>query len=129
MKYTKILILSLFVLLLTACESDNGMSSYSENRVGSVHKVVRGKILSTRQVKLEDSNGVFLKDEMGNDLRKNYANKIRFTGDVGFEYIIETVKGDIISYVDAGDAGFKRGDRVLVIYGPRAHVVADPYQA
>jgi outer membrane lipoprotein SlyB len=44
----------------------------------------------------------------------------------GMEYVVETEDGSLLTIVQGIESPLREGDRVIVVYGARARVIADP---
>jgi outer membrane lipoprotein SlyB len=135
-----------------ACTPNVSPDSYSVGAVGQVNRVVRGKIISARPVQIAGTQtgvgagagaaaGAVGGSIVGGDIRSNVVGAIggAVVGGVagalleegasrqkGMEYVVETENGAVLTVVQGEDVPLTLGQNVLVMYGARSRVIADP---
>lgn len=151
-----LLVLILVALAVTGCTPSLSPDTYTTSGAGKVNRVVAGVVVSSRVVQVsDDANagdggktgmiaggiagaiaGSALGGGRGSALTAvggavaggvlgNVAQK-GLTKQTGVEYVIKTKDGSLISVVQGPTPTFQRGQHVLVEYGRRARVIADP---
>ena len=138
------------VALLSACTTDRGPSSYSAGSVGQVNRTVSGSIVSVRSVAVKGTNnvggvagagvGAVGGSSLGGGTRSNLIGAIGgavvggLAGSAiergqteysGFEYVVETSNGNLMTLVQGAPA-LSVGERVLILYGSPSRLIADP---
>ncbi|MCD6045668.1 MAG: slyB [Gammaproteobacteria bacterium] len=136
--------------LLGGCAPDLSPNTYSGGEVGVASRVVKGTVVSIRQVKIAQNSGV---GAVGGAVAGGAAgsliggttavNIVGATGgavvgglignevekemrkDVGYEYIIQLDNNSTISVTQQQDLQLSLQQRVLVIYGPTTRIVPD----
>jgi outer membrane lipoprotein SlyB len=152
MKVFSILALTAAIAFGVACTPNVSPDSYSVGAVGQVNRVVRGKIISARPVQIAGTQtgvgsgagaaaGAVGGSFVGGDIRSNVVGAIggAVVGGVagalleegasrqkGMEYVVETENGAVLTVVQGEDAALIVGQNVLVMYGSRSRVIADP---
>lgn len=152
MKFIKFIIPTLAIVLLTACAPNLSSSNYNVNSVGAANKVVRGVIVSERYVQVGKNSGTgalaggvagaaagsvigggtraniiggvggaIVGGLLGNEIEKSVSRS------TNIEYIIKTHKGGMLSVVQGPQPPLAVGQRVMVILGSPARVIADSY--
>lgn len=144
----------LILFILASCKSNFSGDVYDVGSVGTVGRAVKGVIISVREVKIQGTTGVgagagaaagavggaaaFGSDDpasaivgaiggavlggiTGNAL-ENESSKQR-----GYEYVVETENGSLLTLVQGLNEKLKVGQEVIVQYGPRSRVI--PYPA
>lgn len=54
------------------------------------------------------------------------AAERKLSDQIGMEYVVETMNGNLMTVVQGADPPFAPGDSVLILYGSPARVIADP---
>lgn len=147
-----ILISSVLALtpLLGGCGPSLSPNTYSGSDVGVASRVLKGTIISIRQVKIQQNSGVgavggavaggaagsliggstavnivgATGGALVGGLIGNEAEK-QFRKDVGYEYIIQLNNNSTISVTQQQDLQLALNQHVLVIYGPTTRIVPD----
>ena len=117
LKYSAITFL--FFLLLSSCSKMIPIGDYDSAEVGKIKKVVPGKIISIRPVRLHNQN----EDHFTNQSTATATQG--FTRSHGFEYVVRLSNGSIISVVQSENIKLKNNQHILVIYGANTRVVPD----
>jgi outer membrane lipoprotein SlyB len=154
MKKIAVLMMLPALMLADACTTDIGANQYSSSSVGSVNRVVMGKIISVRQVQVRDDDrsagtavGAIAGGLAGSQVGKgNTATILGAVGGTliggaagnmaqrgmsaqsGYEYVIQLDNGSIITIIQGSDILLAAGQRCMILYGDgssRARVV--PY--
>lgn len=136
---------------LVGCQPNVSPDSYSVGSVGQVNRVVRGKVVSVRLVDISGTHsgvgaaagagiGAAAGSTVGNGAQSNIAGAIggavlggiigaaaenQATKQKGWEYVIETDNGALLTIVQGGDTPLAVGQKVLVEYGQRSRVIPD----
>ena len=146
----RVLVAFMTIALLSACATDRGPSSYSAGSVGQVNRTVSGTIVSVRSVAVSGTNnvggatgagvGAIGGSALGGGTRSNLIGAIGgaviggLAGSAiergqteysGFEYVVETSNGNLMTIVQGAPA-LSSGERVLVLYGSPSRLIADP---
>lgn len=146
-------VLAVLVCLGTvSCKPNISPDSYSVGSVGQVNRVVRGIIVSAREVAISGTNtgigagagaiaGGAGGSAIGGSTEANVAAGVagavvggligamaeqEMTRQTGMEYIIEAENGALITIVQGDESPLGVGEKVLVIYGGRARVIKSP---
>jgi outer membrane lipoprotein SlyB len=140
------------VLALIGCTAPNiSPQSYSAGSVGQVNRTVSATVVSAREVAVSGTNstgsatggalGAVAGSSVGGSSRDGLAGAIvgavagsiagaaieaNSTKQVGYEYVVETFNGNLMTIVQGADVVFKSGDKVLVLYGTPSRIIADP---
>ncbi len=148
-----IMVVSVFGL--AACTPNVSPDTYSVGGVGQANRAVRATVIAVRQVKISGSQsgvggtagaagGAVAGSALGGGVRSNILGAIGgavigglvgsaieegTTRQTGFEYVVETANGALLTMVQGGKVNFKVGDRVIVLYGSPSRLVADPSAA
>lgn len=143
-------------ITLGGCAPTISPNNYATSSAGQVNNVVSGVVVSARPVNVSGDSltpgggmvgtltgagvGGILGSQVGHNAGSvlaavggavaggvigNYAEK-KITGQTGMEYVIRTRNHSMISVVQGLQPSFQRGQHVLVEYGDRARVIADP---
>jgi outer membrane lipoprotein SlyB len=137
--------------LLGACQRNISPDSYAVGSVGQVNRTVRGVIISARPVNISGSQsglgigaGAAGGGLAGSAIGKGSGNGLAVLGGVvaggiagavaedaitrqtGVEYVVETENGALLTIVQGPQPAFSISQKVLVIYGNQARVIADP---
>jgi outer membrane lipoprotein SlyB len=108
-------------MLLANCSKNIAPGDYDTSEVGKIKKVVPGKILSIRPVRLHSAHEALAgNNEVPQDAYSTNSGKSH-----GYEYVIKLNSGQIISVVQAEEIKLKPKQHVLVIYGNNTRVVPD----
>lgn len=144
----------LFVLALSllGCQPNISPDSYPVSSAGQVNRSVRGMVVSARTVDIQGSQsgvgtmagtatGAVAGSAIGSSTRANVIGAIGgaviggvvggaveegTTRQQGMEYVVETEDGTLLTIVQGIESPLQEGDRVIVVYGARARVIADP---
>ena len=144
------------VTIITGCTPSLSSDTYTYGGVGQVNRVVPGVVVSSRMVQIADDanasdggmtgtigggtagliagsaigggrgsalaavGGAVIGGIVGNMTQKE------LTKQQGIEYVVKLRSGSFISVVQGVDVVYRPGQRVLVQYGKRARIVADP---
>jgi len=133
-------------MLLAGCASDYSPNTYASNAVQLANKVETGVIVGYREVAISAKGtiGAVSGGAAGGILGAQYADSAlvalggstvgaivgntldHATGDTqGWEYIVRKVNGDMLSVTQREKKPLVLGQKVLVIMGPQARVIAD----
>ena len=144
------------VTAITGCAPSLSSESYTYGGVGQINRVVPGVVVSSRMIQVSDdtnagdggmtgtlaggTTGLIAGSAIGGGrgsalaavggaviggIMGNMAQK-RLTEQQGIEYVVKLKSGSYISVVQGTDIIYRPGQRVLVQYGRRARIVADP---
>lgn len=147
----RILVLVLACLVAVACMPNVRPDSYSVGSVGQVNRSVGGVVVSARQVHIDGSRGggaaaggavgAVAGSQVGGSDAANAVGAIgglvvgaiagaaaerNVSSQMGMEYVVETVNGNLMTVVQGAEPAFAPGMRVLVLYGSPARIIADP---
>lgn len=147
-KYFLFLLIS---LLLAGCAANVNPDSYSVGSVGQVNRTIAGVIVSARPVEIAGTNGVgaatgalaggVAGSAIGHGGRANALGAIGgavagalvgaaieqgVTNQTGIEYVVQTDNDNLITLVQGPEPVFQIGEHVMVLYGNRSRIVADP---
>jgi outer membrane lipoprotein SlyB len=136
---------------LAACQGDISADTYAVGSVGQVNRTVRGTILAARLVNISGSQsglgvatGAAAGGIGGSAFGHNSGNAAAVlagvviggvvgavaeeaaTRQTGVEYIVQTENGALVTLVQGPEPAFVINQKVLVIYGVRARIAADP---
>lgn len=150
MKFLKFALI-LFPAFLVGCAQNINPNEYSAGEIGSAHRVEKGVIVSLTPVSVNKASGVGLLagavagGAAGSMIGGNTAmNVIGATGGAvaggalgsaienklskaeAIEYVIQIQDSSYLSVVEANPPLYHRGEHVLVILGPKAHLMVDP---
>jgi outer membrane lipoprotein SlyB len=133
-------------VLLAGCASDYSPNTYASNAVQLANKVESGTVVGYREVAISAKGniGAVSGGAAGGILGAQYADSAlvalggstvgaivgntldHATGDTtGWEYIVRKMNGDMLSVTQREKKPLALGQRVLVIMGPQARVIAD----
>jgi outer membrane lipoprotein SlyB len=138
--------------MLPGCQPNVSPDTYSVGGVGQTNRAVRAKVIAVREVKISGSKsgvggtagaaaGATAGSAIGGGARSNILGAIGgaviggvagaaieegSTRQNGFEYVVETSNGALLTLVQGGEVPFRIGDSVLVLYGSPSRIVADP---
>ncbi|KTD15625.1 hypothetical protein Lgra_0291 [Legionella gratiana] len=116
--FFKSVLVILFGLILSSCNTTLPPGEYDTTEVGKVKKVIPGTIISKRPVHLRNTTN------MNNNTSNNLVDS-GYSQTRGVEYVIKLNSGGIISVVQSEDLKLKNKQKILVIYGKHTRVVAD----
>jgi len=134
-----------------ACAPDVRPDSYSVGNVGQVNRTVGGVIVSARPVSIDGSRGggamaggaagAVAGSQIGGSDAAGAVGAIGglvvgaiagaaiergTSATTGIEYVVETTNGNLMTVVQGAEPSLAAGQRVLVLYGSPARVIADP---
>lgn len=137
--------------LLTSCTPNVRPDSYSVGSVGQVNRTVGGVIVSARLVSIDGSRGggamaggaagAVAGSQLGGSDAAGAVGAIGglvvgaiagaalergATATQGAEYVVETTNGNLMTVVQGPEPMLSPGQKVLVLYGSPARVIADP---
>jgi len=139
-------LLALAAALLSGCASNYSPNTYASNAVQLANKVEAGAIVGFREVNITAAGtvGAVYGGAAGGILGAQYADSAlaavggsavgalvgsaldHAAGDTtGWEYIVRKANGDMLSVTQREKTPLPLGQKVLVIMGPQARVVAD----
>jgi outer membrane lipoprotein SlyB len=136
---------------LAACAGGPRSDVYNGGSTQRASQVERGTVLQVRPVRIEDGKsslgtlvgagaGGVAGSAIGGGMRANVLGAIggavvggllgnvvddQLSNSNGFEYIIQTESGRTLSVAQADDRPFTAGDRVMLVMGPPARLIAD----
>lgn len=138
-------------LSLAACASNISPNSYSVGAVGQVNRTVAATIISTRQIDISGTTGAggatgsalgaTAGSGAGSGGRAQLAGGIAgavigaiagaaiersATMQAGVEYVVQTENNNLMTIVQGSTPLFAVKDKVLVLYGSPARIIADP---
>lgn len=147
---TRILSLIAALLIISGCTQNISPDTYSVDGAGKTGKVVPGVVLSARAVSVAGTKktgrtvgaaaGAAAGSAIGSGTRSHILGAIGgaliggiaggaaeegITSQDGIEYIVETNSGEMITLMQGPDPAFKKGDRVLILHGAKARIIAD----
>jgi len=136
--------------LMAGCTQNINPDTYEVGGAGKVSKTVPGVIVSSRHVSVEGTNstgktvgvaaGAVAGSAIGGGTRANILGAIGgallggiagsfaeegITSQSGIEYIIQTEGGGLVTLMQGAEPVFAKGQRVLILYGSKARVIAD----
>jgi len=137
--------------VLAGCASNISPTSYSVGSVGQVNRTVAARVISVRSVEISGTTGAggtvggalgaTAGSGIGSGGRANAAGAIAgavvgavagaaieqsATRQSGFEYVVQTENDNLMTIVQGADPTFAINDKVLVLYGAPARLIADP---
>ncbi|MDF8360046.1 hypothetical protein [Achromobacter anxifer] len=137
--------------VLAGCAPSVSPKTYSVGAVGQVNRTVAATVISVRDVDIAGTSGVggtagaaagaAAGSSIGGGVRSNVIGAIggavvggiagaiaeqNMTAQRGLEYVVETSNGNLMTIVQGGDPAFAEGQKVLVLYGAPARIIADP---
>ncbi len=150
MKKFSLLFLVFLSSMLAACNPNLSSNTLSSYEVGTASKATPGVIVKKRIINIDNSSGVgapvgvvggaaagsmiggntatnivgglggaLVGGLVGNSIDKSIHSQ------TGYEYIVRLNNGNLVSVTQARDTNFGIGQRVLVVYGPRARLLPD----
>ena len=142
--------LLVFAFALVGCSPDYSPNVYSGNAVQQADKVESGVVIGFRQVEIQSDGtvgaiaggaaGGVLGTQAGDGTVSRALGAVggalaggligttveHTTGDTtGWEYIVREAKGDLVSVTQRQDKPLAVGQKVLVIFGKQARIIAD----
>ena len=136
-------------LLMGACTTNISPDTYSVDSVGSVTRSVPGVIVSSRPVNVEGTQkiggvtgavaGGVAGSAIGGGDRAHALGAIGaavigalagsaiekgITNQTGIEYVVKTDNGELLTLVQGPSPAFSVGQKVMILYGKRARIVA-----
>jgi outer membrane lipoprotein SlyB len=136
---------------LSACASNISPTSYSVGSVGQVNRTIAARVISARPVEISGTTGAggatgaalgaTAGSGAGNGGRASLAGGIAgavvgamagaaieqgATKQSGIEYVVQTENKNLMTVVQGVSPAFSANDRVLVLYGSPARIIADP---
>ncbi|QEI06336.1 hypothetical protein FXN63_11205 [Pigmentiphaga aceris] len=136
---------------LSGCATNVSPHSYSVEAVGQVNRTISANVISARPVDISGTTGTgagvgmgagaVAGSAIGGSGRANLLGAIggavvgglagaaieqNATKQIGMEYVVQTENGNLMTLVQGPEASFQVGDRVLVLYGSPARIIADP---
>lgn len=145
-----ILVASIVTFTLTGCAPSISSDTYGTYSANQVNRTVKGVVDNTRVVRVQGTStigtlvggaaGALAGSTIGGGRGQilgaigggligagvgNVAEK-QITQQQGMEYVIKTQDGGYISVVQGLTPTFQKGQHVMVIFGDKARVVADP---
>ncbi|HVV67453.1 MAG TPA: hypothetical protein VHE99_00210 [Gammaproteobacteria bacterium] len=148
MKKYYLVFIALLCTVLVACSPNLSSNTLSANEVGTASKAVPGTIIGKRVINIDNTSGIgglagagagaAAGSTIGGGTAANILGGIggalvggaigygidkSIHSQTGFEYIIRLNNNKIVSVTQARDTNFGVGQRVLVIFGPRARLI------
>jgi outer membrane lipoprotein SlyB len=146
------LLLAFLIGPLLSCQHNVSPDTYAVGSVGQVNRTVRGTVISARPVNISGSQsglgagvgavgGGIAGSALGSGVRSNALGALggavvggvvgavaeeAATQQTGVEYVIETSNGALLTVVQGPEPALMIHQKVLVIYGTHARVIADP---
>ena len=139
-KSIKLCLVLVSLIFVSACATKSHIDLYDSDHVGSIYKVVKGKVISARVVNIQASQNneqtamaSYPSDAWEAQSTQETINQITSehfipmpSPSIGTEYIIESFSGSFYALIETGQPAFSEGADVLVIFGKAARVVSDP---
>lgn len=141
----------LVALGISGCAANVSPNTYSVGSVGQINRTVAGAVVSARQVTIDGTTGggalagggagAIAGSSMGGSGRANAIGAIGgavvgsiagaaiergSSRQVGMEYVVQTINGNMMAIVQGATPAFTVGQPVLVLYGSPARLIADP---
>ncbi|MBN2689591.1 MAG: glycine zipper 2TM domain-containing protein [Gammaproteobacteria bacterium] len=136
------------LLSLTACAPNLSPNVYSGGDVGQAARTVPARVVSMRKVKINNQSavgglagagaGAVAGSAIGGGNRMHAlgaiggavvgglvgseVDKMMHSG-YGYEYVLRTNKGNLVSVTQTQDLQLRKGQRVYIIYGRRTRIV------
>lgn len=136
---------------LAACAAHTSPNSYSIGSVGQVNRSIAAIVISTRPVDINGGTGAggaaggalgaTAGSGLGGSDRAHLAGGIAgavvgaiagaaiergATMQTGIEYVVQTENNNLMTIVQGSSPAFAANDKVLVLYGSPARIIADP---
>ncbi len=146
----KVLLSIAALVFVTGCAQNISPDSYSVGGTGKVNSTRAGVVVGVRKISVEgtDSTGKTIGglaggvagSTIGGSTRANILGAIGgallggiaggvtekgITAQDGVEYIVQTNNGELVTLTQGPDPSFKKGDKVLILYGSKARIIAD----
>ena len=142
----------LVLALLSGCAPDVSPDSYGVGSVGNVNRAVRGHVVSVRVVNINGTSGTgalaggAAGAAAGSALGGSGSTRTNIVGAIGgavagsviggaveagatkqtgYEYVVETQNGALLTIVQSDDTPLAEGTNVIVLYGARSRLIAD----
>lgn len=137
--------------MLVGCAPSISPNTYSVGSVGQVNRSIAAEVISVRDVQLSGTQGIggtagaaagaAAGSSIGGGARANIIGAIggavvggvagamaenSMTAQVGIEYVVQTANGNLMTLVQGGEPRFSVGQKVIVLYGSPARIIADP---
>lgn len=140
------------LLSAAACAPNISPDSYAAGAVGQVNRTVRGIVISARPIAIGGTQsgvgagagavaGGVAGSAIGGGTRANIIGAVggalvggivgaaaedAATRQNGMEYVVQTENGALLTVVQGAVPAFVMNQKVLVIYGSRSRIIADP---
>lgn len=150
MSNSRLLAVAGMLLVATACVPNVRPDSYGVGSVGQVNRSVRATVISARVVHVDGARGggaaaggaagALAGSYTGGSDRANLIGAVGglvvgsiagaaaergLSDQEAMEYVVETSNGNLLTIVQGLEGAHAVGDRVLVLYGSPARVIAD----
>lgn len=144
-------LIMLVTLVVSSCAANVSPDTYSVGSVGQINRTVAGAVVSARQVTIDGTTGggalagggagAIAGSSLGGSGRANAIGAIGgavvgsiagaavergASRQVGMEYVVQTINGNMMTVVQGVTPAFTVGQSVLVLYGSPARLIADP---
>lgn len=141
----------LFCVALTACAPNVSPDTYSVGSVGQVNRSVAARVISAGPVAIAGNSGAggvvgagagaVAGSAIGSGARSNIIGAIGgavvgglagaaieggSTKQTGIEYVVQTENDNLMTIVQGAEPAYIVGQKVLVLYGSPARLIADP---
>ena len=141
----------LFCVAFTACAPNVSPDTYSVGSVGQVNRSVAARVISARPVAIAGNSaaggvvgagaGAVAGSAIGSGARANIIGAIGgavvgglagaaiesgSTKQTGIEYVVQTENDNLMTIVQGAEPVYIVGQKVLVLYGSPARLIADP---
>lgn len=151
MKSINTILFLIIISIISGCVSNISPTSYSVGSVGQINRTISGIVISVRSVEINGTSGVggatgaalgaTAGSGMGSGGRANLAGGIAgavvgaiagaaiengTTRQGGIEYVVQTENKNLMTIVQGISPTFSINDKVLVLYGSPARIIADP---
>ncbi|MCZ4064379.1 hypothetical protein NB636_02380 [Oxalobacter aliiformigenes] len=149
MKKMQFVLVMFFSFVMTACTTNIHPDTYSATAIGDVTRSIAGIVISARPVNVEGTSqvgglagvlaGGVAGSAIGGNSRVNALGAIAgaivgalagsaiekdVTNQSGIEYVIKTDNDETLTLVQGPSPAFVVGQRVMVLYGKRARIIA-----
>lgn len=146
---TRFFFLLAVFLFISGCAQNIGSDNYPVESVGKINQTVPGVVVSVRPVSVAGTHnvgrtvgaatGAVAGSAIGGGTRANILGAIGggvvggiaggaveegITSQTAMEYVIQTQSG-LVTLTQGPEPAFARGDKVLILYGSRARIIAD----
>ncbi len=147
---TRFLLLIAALGLVAGCTQNINPDTYSVEGAGKVNKTVPGVIVSSRKVSVAGTNstgktvgvlaGAAAGSAIGGGTRSHILGAIGgallggiaggaieegVTSQGGIEYVVQTEGGSLVTLTQGPSPVFSKGQKVLILYGSKARIIAD----